>query len=135
MEVLIGVKKILKERGFKCFLDMEKGGIVVPLRVDDYLAEFLAYEDGNGVRALGIVYDVGSAVDRKILEEILKVPTKFKVSISLDDDGDLIFDVWHTLVNPSVENVVGAFILFTKFVKWLIKSLNGDVKPFLNQEE
>jgi len=125
MGILTEVERVLSERGFKCFPD--ERGIVIPLRIDDHLCEFLFYEDSNFIRSLGIIYEFKSFVkDTRIIEEILKIPTKFRVSIGLDDEGDLIFEVWN---NGSVESLVGAFLLFLRFVRWLRESLD-DLKPF-----
>ncbi|RLI82191.1 MAG: hypothetical protein DRP01_10165 [Archaeoglobales archaeon] len=125
MDILTEVERVLSERGFKCLPD--ERGIVIPLRIDDHLYEFLFYEDSNFIRSLGIIYEFKSFVkDTRIIEEILKIPTKFRVSIGLDDEGDLIFEVWN---NGSVESLLGAFLLFLRFVKWLRESLD-DLKPF-----
>ncbi|WP_456327892.1 hypothetical protein [Archaeoglobus sp.] len=130
------VERILKENGFRCFLKGDE--LVVPFKVDAEsdvkLIEFLAYRDG---RTVGIVYDVGDVFSRvDILKEILKIPVKFKVSIGLDEENDLIFEVWNTRLNKSVESFLGAFFLFAKFVGWLKEQLKKDVaEPFKLDEQ
>lgn len=135
--MLEDVEKILKENGFRCFLKGDE--LVVPFKVDAEsdvkLVEFLAYSDG---RTVGIIYDADEIMSRsELLKEILKIPTKFKVSIGLDDENDLIFEVWNTRINKSVESFLGAFFLFTKFVDWLKNQLKKEVvTPFnLDEEE
>ncbi|WP_457550648.1 hypothetical protein [Archaeoglobus sp.] len=129
------VEKILKENGFKCFLKGDE--LVVPFKVDAEsdvkLVEFIAYRDG---RIFGIIYDVGIVLSRsELLKEILKIPTKFKVSIGLDDENDLIFEVWYARMNKSVESFLGAFFLFTKFVEWLKNQLKNDVVTPFNLDD
>jgi len=117
--------------GFKCYI---KGNeLIVPLRMDSDLMEFFADEDGN---AIGIFYDFRKFIREDILIEILKIPTKFKVSVGIDDEGDLIFDAWHVKLKKTPESVLGAFILFTSFIKWLRRQLNREkAKPFSLEEE
>ncbi|ADB58494.1 hypothetical protein [Archaeoglobus profundus] len=135
--MLEDVEKVLKENGFRCFLKGDE--LVVPFKVDAEsdikLVEFLAYRDG---RTVGIIYDAGDVLNRvDLLKEILKIPTKFKVSVGLDDDNDLIFEIWSTRLNKSVESFLGAFFLFTKFVGWLKNQLKREfVKSFeLDEQE
>lgn len=130
------VEKILKESGFKCFLKGDE--LVVPFKLDINgevkLGEFVAREDG---RVTGIIYDVHEILNRsELLREILKIPTRVKVSIGLDDENDLIFEVWYARMSKSVESFLGAFILFIKFIDWLKDQLkNNLVKPFSLDED
>ncbi len=124
------VGKILREMGFKYYI--KEGELVVPLRIDDDLMEFFADEDGN---AIGIVYDAKKFLREDILIELLKIPTKFKVSLGIDDEGDLIFDAWHVKLKKMPESFLGAFIVFTSFVRWLKEQLKKErAEPFIIEE-
>lgn len=129
--MLKDVEKILNEMGFRCYI--KENELIVPLRIDEYLMEFFADEEGN---AIGVIYDAEKFVREDLLVEILKIPTKFKVSIGMDEEGDLIFDAWHVKLKKTPESILGAFILFTSFVKWLRRQLDKErAEPFNLEEE
>lgn len=124
------VKRVLEEMGFKCYI--KEGELVVPLRIDEDFAEFFVDEDGN---AIGIFYDAERFLSEELMREILRIPTKFKVSIGIDEEGDLIFDAWHVKIKKMPETALGSFIIFANFVRWLREqSKNGKVEPFRLEE-
>ncbi len=97
------VERVLKERGFRCLL--KDGELVVPFKDE----EFVAKENGE---AYGVVYDTD--LNCESMKRLLGIPTRYRVSVGVDDDNDVVVRFWGL---KDVESIVGAIILFLEIVK------------------
>ncbi len=127
-------KRLKEEYEVTSLLDEEERRLVVPVLGSDLNLIYNAVcVSDDRVRVLSIVKGVWELInelstDAKlgILRRLLQIPAQFKVAISIDSDGDLLFEPWTSSINEvSDEEVCDSFMLSIIFAKWLMDQLRN----------
>ncbi len=134
LNALREAKRRLKEEEVASLLDEEERRLVVPVLGGslDLIYNAVCIDDSR-VRVISVIKGVWERISRldkdvrlEILRKLLLIPASLKVAVSVNHDGDLIFEPWASSINEaSSDEVRDSFIFSIIFTKWLADQLRN----------
>ncbi len=128
-------KRRLKEGdGVTSLLDEEERRLVIPVLGGglDLIYNAVCIDDSR-IKVVSVVRGVWRVLSKfsdetklEILRKLLLIPANLKVAISIDHEGDLLFELWaSSMSEANWKEVHDSFMLSIIFTKWLTDQLRN----------